>query len=39
MEWVPSSNGQIPKGRNAVEGGYEVSICRTFQLAINLPRS
>lgn len=23
MEWVPTSEGKIPKGRRPIEGGYE----------------
>ncbi|KAF5326663.1 hypothetical protein D9619_004254 [Psilocybe cf. subviscida] len=36
MEWVPTSQGHIPQGRRAVEGGYEESGSKLYHAAASI---
>ena len=36
MEWVPTKNGQIPRGRRPVEGGYEANGEKLFHAIGNI---
>ncbi|ORY55161.1 hypothetical protein BCR35DRAFT_322725 [Leucosporidium creatinivorum] len=36
MEWVPTSRGQIPKGRRPVEGGFEETGAHLFHALVHI---